>query len=106
MPNALMQDCPRLSPQIHLQCGATQGFGLLLGPTGAVQLNANAEAILKLCDGTRNSAEIIWEFARRLGRPVQTLAKDVQDFLGVALNHGWIIDDSQTGIATERRWNT
>jgi pyrroloquinoline quinone biosynthesis protein D len=63
----------------------------LAGPTGVVQLNESAAAILALCDGTLTREQII---ARVLTRSRDdSLAVDVRDFLNAARRRGWIIEE-------------
>lgn len=65
--------------------------GVLTSPNGKVQLNDGAVIILRLCDGSRTSAEIIAEVMRAsLG---ETLAADIADFLDVARARGWIVSE-------------
>lgn len=66
---------------------------VLESPTGAVQLNDTAAAILRLCDGSRSSAKIVAELARR--SPGGALADDVNEFLQAARERGWIVGNSR-----------
>lgn len=60
---------------------------ILVQPSGTVQLNESAAAILELCDGTRTCEELISHFAAS-----GDLAGDVRDFLNAARQRGWIVD--------------
>ena len=62
---------------------------MLVGPHGKVQLNGGATTILRLCDGSRSSDEIIASVVQ--SSPGQTLAADVAAFLDVARTRGWIV---------------
>jgi pyrroloquinoline quinone biosynthesis protein D len=62
---------------------------VLVQPTGIVQLNDSAAAILELCDGTRTPDEVIAEFLAQPGRA--ELAEDVREFIDAALQRGWIV---------------
>jgi pyrroloquinoline quinone biosynthesis protein D len=62
---------------------------VLLSPNGSVQLNKEAVAILRLCDGTRDRDSVIAEIVRRSDG--KTRASDVREFLDVALSRGWIV---------------
>jgi pyrroloquinoline quinone biosynthesis protein D len=80
----------RLAPGRQLQKDSTDGH-YLAGPTGAVQLNESAAAILALCDGTLTREQII---ARVLARSKDdTLAVDLRDFLNAARRRGWLIGE-------------
>lgn len=60
-----------------------------MSPNGRVQLNNGATAILRLCDGSRTSDQIIAEVMR--ASPGETLASDIAEFLKVARARGWIV---------------
>lgn len=62
---------------------------VLVSPNGKVQLNDGATAILRLCDGSRTSDEIVAEAMR--ASCGETLASDVTEFLDVARTRGWIV---------------
>ena len=78
-----------LAEGVTLQPGGTDESCVLAGPNGKVQLNNGATIILRLCDGSRTSDEIIAEVMRT--SPGETLASDVAEFLEVALARGWIV---------------
>jgi pyrroloquinoline quinone biosynthesis protein D len=80
----------RLAPGRQLQKDSADGH-FLAGPTGAVQLNESAAAILALCDGTLTRDQII---ARVLHRSKDdSFAVDVREFLNAARRRGWIIEE-------------
>jgi pyrroloquinoline quinone biosynthesis protein D len=80
----------RLAPGRQLQKDSAGGH-LLAGPTGVVQLNDSAAAILALCDGTLTRDQII---ARILPRSKDdSFAVDVREFLNAARRRGWIIEE-------------
>lgn len=79
----------QLAEGVTLQPGGTDESCVLAGPNGKVQLNNGATIILRLCDGSRTSDEIIAEVMRT--SPGETLASDVAEFLEVALARGWIV---------------
>jgi pyrroloquinoline quinone biosynthesis protein D len=80
----------RLAPGRQLQKDSA-GRHLLAGPTGVVQLNDSAAAILSLCDGTLTREQII---ARILPRSKDdSFAVDVREFLNAARRRGWIIEE-------------
>jgi pyrroloquinoline quinone biosynthesis protein D len=57
-------------------------------PNGQVQLNRIAAAILRLCDGSRDRADVVAEVVRR-SHP-RTRAAEIIEFLDVARARGWI----------------
>jgi pyrroloquinoline quinone biosynthesis protein D len=88
---ATTQKCRiRLAPGRHVQAEKRRDCALLVYPTGMVQLNECAAAILALCDGTRTREEIIEHILPRTREA--DLAVDVRAFLDVARERGWIIE--------------
>jgi pyrroloquinoline quinone biosynthesis protein D len=79
----------QLAQGVSLIDGGTEDPCVLVGPNGKVQLNGGATAILRLCDGSRSSDEIIAAVVQ--SSPGQTLAADVAAFLDVARTRGWIV---------------
>jgi pyrroloquinoline quinone biosynthesis protein D len=81
----------RLAPGRQLQKDSAGTGHFLAGPTGVVQLNESAAAILALCDGTLTRDQII---ARVLPRSKDdSFAVDVREFLNAARRRGWIIEE-------------
>ena len=80
----------RLAPGRHVHAEKPRDCHVLLYPTGMVQLNECAAAILALCDGTRTREEIIAHILPRTREA--DLAVDVRAFLDVARERGWIIE--------------
>lgn len=81
----------RLAPGRQLQKDAAGDGHLLMGPSGAVQLNESAAAILALCDGTLTRDQIV---ARMLPRSKDdSFAVDVREFLSAAKRRGWIVEE-------------
>lgn len=79
----------RLAPGIHLHGGEESGAMLVLAcPEGNVQLNQIAAAILRLCDGSRNRAEIVAEVVSSTRN--QTRSTEIIEFLDAAVARGWI----------------
>jgi pyrroloquinoline quinone biosynthesis protein D len=64
------------------------GVVVLVSPTGKVQLNRMAAAILRLCDGSRDRAGVVAEVVRS-SHP-RTRAVEIMEFLDVARARGWI----------------
>jgi len=79
----------RLAAGHHLQRDPAGSGHLLISPTGSVQLNESAAAILALCDGTRTREEIV---ARIVRAKDDRLADDVRAFLDAARRRGWIVE--------------
>jgi pyrroloquinoline quinone biosynthesis protein D len=79
----------RLAPGHQLQKDASGNGHILVSPTGPVQLNESAAAILELCDGTRTREEIV---ARILRSKYDSLADDVRAFLAAARRRGWVVE--------------
>jgi pyrroloquinoline quinone biosynthesis protein D len=81
----------RLAPGVRLDGGEkASDMPVLVCPSGKVQLNDGALAILRLCDGSRDRDDIVAELATRSRG--QTLPADIAAFLKAAYARGWIID--------------
>ena len=80
----------RLAPGISLDGGDKDKDGaiVLVSPTGKVQLNRMAAAILRLCDGSRDRADLVAEVVRS-SHP-RTRAQEIMEFLDAAHARGWI----------------
>jgi pyrroloquinoline quinone biosynthesis protein D len=78
----------RLAPGRELRTAAADGYHVLTGPSGPVQLNDVAASILALCDGTRTEEDIV---ARVLQMSHERLAGDIREFLSAAARRGWIV---------------
>ena len=78
----------RLAPGISLDGKEQDGAVVLVSPTGKVQLNRMAAAILRLCDGTRDRADLVAEVVRT-SHP-HTRAQEIMEFLDAAHARGWI----------------
>ena len=61
---------------------------VLVSPEGNVQLNAVAAAILELCDGSRDRAQLVAEILQRTGNRARSA--DIVEFLDAAVARGWI----------------
>jgi len=72
----------------RLQWEEAQQKDVILYPEGMVELNQSSAEILKLCDGTRNLAEIVSELEQEFS--TSGLSNDVTAFLEIALQNGWI----------------
>ena len=61
---------------------------VLVCPEGNVQLNSVAAAILELCDGSRDRAQLVAEVLHRTGNRARSA--DLVEFLDAAVARGWI----------------
>ena len=61
---------------------------VLVCPEGNVQLNRMAAAILRLCDGSRDRAQIVTELLGDTSN--QARAADIEEFLDAAATRRWI----------------
>ncbi|MDP3332546.1 MAG: pyrroloquinoline quinone biosynthesis peptide chaperone PqqD [Methylococcaceae bacterium] len=78
----------RFSPMHRLQWEEAQQKDVILYPEGMVELNQSSAEILKLCDGTRNLAQIVSDLEEKFA--TSGLTNDITAFLEVALKNGWI----------------
>lgn len=76
------------SPTHRLQWEEAQQKDVILYPEGMVELNQSSAEILKLCDGTRNTSQLVTELEEKFS--TSGLTNDVNSFLEVALQNGWI----------------
>ena len=72
----------------RLQWEEAQQKDVILYPEGMVELNQSSAEILKLCDGTRNLAQIVHDLEQKFS--TSGLTNDISTFLEVALKNGWI----------------
>jgi pyrroloquinoline quinone biosynthesis protein D len=72
----------------RLQWEEAQQKYVILYPEGMVELNQSSAEILKLCDGTRNVAQIVSDLEEKFA--TTGLTSDITAFLEVALKNGWI----------------
>lgn len=79
---------PALSKLFRLQWEETQNNYVLLYPEGMVKLNQSAAEILKRCDGKRDAAAIVADLESTFA--ASGLQADVDDFLRIAHERGWI----------------
>ncbi len=81
-------NAPHLSSQFRLQWEDAQQSWVLLYPEGMVKLNRSAGEILKRCDGETPVDAITQDLERAF--ETQGLDKEVQSFLGIAREQGWL----------------
>ena len=85
----LNTDLPIQFSRTHrLQWEEAQQKNIILYPDGMVELNDSSAEILKLCDGTRNLAQIVNELEQKFS--TSGLTNDINAFLEIALQNGWI----------------
>ncbi len=72
----------------RLQWEEAQQKDVILYPEGMVELNQSSAEILKLCDGTRNVAELVIDLEQKF--QTSGLEQDIRNFLEIALQNGWI----------------
>ncbi|HHJ38584.1 MAG: coenzyme PQQ synthesis protein D [Methylothermaceae bacteria B42] len=86
---SLNPDIPlAFSPLHRLQWEEAQQKYVILYPEGMVELNASSAEILKLCDGQHTFKTIVAELEQKF--QTTGLTKDIQEFLEIALENGWI----------------
>ena len=78
----------KFSSTHRLQWEEAQQKDVILYPEGMVELNQSSAEILKLCDGTRNLAQIISDLEQKF--TTSGLTNDITAFVEVALQNGWI----------------
>jgi pyrroloquinoline quinone biosynthesis protein D len=79
---------PALAPSIVLRYDKTRETDLLVMPERVVVLNGGAAAIVGLCDGKRNVAEIVKELGEKF--PDAPIGDDVPKFLERVREAGWV----------------
>jgi pyrroloquinoline quinone biosynthesis protein D len=82
----LNTDLPIQFSRTHrLQWEEAQQKNVILYPEGMVELNQTSAEILKLCDGTRNLAQIVNELEQKFS--TSGLTNDINAFLEIALQN-------------------
>ncbi len=81
----------RLAPDCRLTGSTGRKGRMLISPTGAVQLNEIAAAVLALCDGRLTREQIV---TRTLSASRLSLARNVREFLTAAYRNGWLVDSA------------
>lgn len=79
----------RLAPECRLSGNAGRKGRVLVCPSGAVQLNEIASAVLGLCDGRLTREQIV---TRMLAASRLSLARNVREFLDAAYRNGWLVN--------------
>jgi pyrroloquinoline quinone biosynthesis protein D len=84
-----LEDIPIIPSRFRLQWEAAQNAHVLLYPEGMVKLSDSAAQILKRVDGIASVTAIIQDLERAF--PGADLSSDVQEFLSIAHERGWIV---------------
>ena len=79
---------PALAASIRLRHDRVRDKDLLVMPERVVVLNPEAGRILRLCDGSRTTAQIVDELAEDF--PDASIADDVGEFLDRVRGEGWV----------------
>lgn len=79
---------PAIAPTFRFQWEEAQQCYVILYPEGMVKLNKSAGEILKFCDGVRSVTAVVAALEAQF--PGADLAPDVNKFLEVAHEQGWI----------------
>ena len=79
---------PRLARLFRFQWEPAQQAFVLLYPEGMVKLNQSAGEILKRCDGQRAVDDVVADLEQTFA--TSGLAAEVEAFLGMAEEKGWI----------------
>ena len=81
---------PALAAKARIQLDRVTQKPVLLYPEGIVVLNETGAAILQLCDGQRNFAEIVAELAQTYEADTAALRDDVATYLQGLYRHSLI----------------
>ena len=85
----------RLASGVQLKDRKDRREAVLVGPAGKVELNSSAVTILRLCDGSRDRAEVIAEMVRSADQQLQV--SDIAEFLDAAQARGWVEEEVAGG---------
>lgn len=83
-----LQACPRMAKMFKLQWEEFQHSWVLLYPEGMVKLNGSAGEIMKRLNGQTPVADLVAALERDFA--TTGLTADVQDFLAMARQQGWV----------------
>jgi pyrroloquinoline quinone biosynthesis protein D len=72
---------PRLAPGVRLHFDKTRNAWVLLGPERVIEAEGPAPEILRRCDGSRTTAQIIDELAALYTADRSVIEGDVNDML-------------------------
>ena len=83
-----MSNIPEIAPTFRFQWEEAQDCYVILYPEGMVKLSGSAGEIMKRCDGSKSTDQIIAEL--EVAFPGTDLGDDVRNFIDNAKNNGWI----------------
>jgi pyrroloquinoline quinone biosynthesis protein D len=81
MDEPVLPERPRLAPGVRLHFDKTRNVWVLLCPEKVIEAEGPANEILRRCDGTRTTADIIDELAAVFSADRAVIAQDVTDML-------------------------
>jgi pyrroloquinoline quinone biosynthesis protein D len=81
MDEPVLPERPRLAPGVRLHFDKTRNAWVLLCPEKVIEAEGPANEILRRCDGTRTTADIIDELAAVFSADRAVIAQDVTDML-------------------------
>jgi pyrroloquinoline quinone biosynthesis protein D len=76
-----LPDRPRLAPGVRLHFDKTREAWVLLGPERVIEAEGPAHEILRRCDGSRTTDQIVDELAVLYAADRSIIADDVNDML-------------------------
>jgi pyrroloquinoline quinone biosynthesis protein D len=76
-----LPDRPRLAPGVRLHFDKTRDAWVLLGPERVIEAEGPAHEILRRCDGSRTTGQIVEELAALYTADRSVIAGDVNDML-------------------------
>lgn len=82
---------PRINRLFRFQWEPAQQAHVLLYPEGMVKLNQSAGEILKRCDGSRNTGEVIADLDASFPGTPDAIAAGTRSFIAVAREKGWLL---------------
>ncbi|HKQ70532.1 MAG TPA: pyrroloquinoline quinone biosynthesis peptide chaperone PqqD [Polyangiaceae bacterium] len=79
---------PRLAARARLRWDQKTGQHMLLYPERGMHLNATAQRVVELCDGTKTVAQLLTALAAQYQAPVVALEGEVRTFLQALTDKG------------------
>lgn len=80
-----LPEYPRLAPGVRLHFDRVRNAWVLLGPERVIETEGPASEILRRCDGSRTTAQIVDELAAVYNADRAQIARDVIDMLAELL---------------------
>lgn len=91
VPRWTLTSRPRLGRKVRLQWDEARGQSMLLYPEGVLVLNPTAQAVLELCDGTRDVSALV---AALMSRFNGVAGRDVTDAPADTAAHATVITEA------------